>query len=197
MNIISQEEYLSVRLINTESNFYLPHEMAYFDRQFDWLVKQQTAHGEGLGEAMAESSETFHDNAPAEAIISDQEVLVNEAKKLRIIVNKAVLVEYPKPEQDYLTLGSICMLSWDGDEPELCYIAGEPNGYRNLDLGFDILPVSANSAIGSSVIQRSVGEVVDVQLPQGGHSAIKIIDLDQQGWPITPTIANAAHKSSH
>lgn len=188
VEIITQKKFKSTYAQSNATNFYLPHELSFFDDHFSWFVKKQISHGKHLGHAMHEGAETFHDNAPAEAIVSDQEVIVNEVKKLRVALKNAVVVEYPEPHERSISIGTLCLLDWQGDGVELCYIVGEPNGYRELEFDFDFTPVSVKSPVGSALIDRLPGEDIEVRIGSNRPTGIRVINVEQQAWPLSASL---------
>lgn len=151
---ITQSDFLSTRN-STTLDYILPHEEEIFHRVFGRYVLLQAVHGQKLGEAMEQGAETFHDNAPAEAIVFDQTRILDSVKNLRDRYRNSVVVEYPINET-CVTLGSLCTISFFGDEPDSFYIVGNTAGYSN-DTGVISL-MSAVSPLGKLVIGTKKGD---------------------------------------
>ena len=74
---------------------------------------------------MTESSETWHDNAPGEAIKAESDVLTHRAKATASILSNGKIFEYPSTEFSMVTLGSVVGYSYSPDASSHVYITGQ------------------------------------------------------------------------
>ncbi len=72
----------------------LPFELEAAKCAMEKLIAEQDELGRTLREAMDQSSETWHDNAPAEAISSASVVLAESARPIQRILGEGVVFEY-------------------------------------------------------------------------------------------------------
>lgn len=158
-----------------QEHFLLPHEMSLVERDFAVLAVRQAEHGQLLGEAMSQSSETDHDNAPAEIVVSDQEVLMRRAKPLRKIIEWHVFVDYPDEDADEVFLGSRVTLRIDHTEPFTVDVVGY------LDSEFadeDVEQVTYQSPIGHALLGRKAGDTLETDIVDARRT-IEVIAVDQ------------------
>ncbi len=103
----------------------LPFEVDVAEGEFEKHKREQVMLSAKLGEAMNQSSETWHDNAPAEAITADSKVLAERAKKTIGVLQNSVVFEYPTPDEEEVTLGSLVTYRYKGDKDDSkLYITG-------------------------------------------------------------------------
>ncbi|HMS50052.1 MAG TPA: GreA/GreB family elongation factor [Candidatus Saccharibacteria bacterium] len=158
-----------------QEHFLLPHEISLVERDFAVLAMKQAEHGQLLGEAMAQSSETDHDNAPAEIVVSDQEVLMRRAKPLRKIFERHVFVDYPDEDSEEAVLGSRVTLRINQDDPFTVDVVGY------LDSEFaeeDVEQVTYQSPIGHALLGRKAGDTLETDIVDA-RCSIEIVAVDQ------------------
>ena len=133
----------------------LPFEKAELEKKLSGYVEDQTALGKMLGEAMRESSETWHDNAPADALNSASVNLSQQARGLLDTLRRVHVYDYPHEAYRKVTVGSLVYVSFDPDEPlEPVYLVGtsrEVGDSEILDLPEGVHVVTPNSPIGSAL----------------------------------------------
>lgn len=133
----------------------LPHELKLLKRDYGRLAEIQREHSELLGEAMEQSSETFHDNAPAEAIQGEQEVLMRRVKPIAFMLRSHEIIPYPEEVQETVGLGSRVGISIDGNQPFQIDIVG----YRDADWADDeIDQVHHEAPLAASLLGKVVGQ---------------------------------------
>lgn len=132
----------------------LPHEVHLLKRTLDKLEGEQGELSRLMGLAMSESSETWHDNAPADVVRDAANVLFERAKPYIRLLGSYALADYPEPGM--LRLGSKITVAMDGDPFELILV-GHAGLYE--DHIFDIVEdeIDINSANPDEVIFMSPG----------------------------------------
>ncbi len=159
------------------TNFLLlPHELALVHRDYEALARVQQQHGELLGEAMGQSSETYHDNAPAEAVIDAQTVLMRRVQPLQRIFRNHTVVDYPEEDSALAALGSTVEVSINSGEAFGVQIVGY------LDKSFDdddIEQANYDSALGVALLGEMAGDVIEADI-HGSKHQLEIIRVDQR-----------------
>jgi transcription elongation GreA/GreB family factor len=159
------------------SNFLLlPHELWLVQRDFDAFVQLQAHHGEALGEAMGQSSETYHDNAPMEAVLNEQTVLMRRVQPLQRIFRNHAFVDYPEATSTAVAMGSTANVSIDGGEPFSIQLVGYLDGEYDDD---DIEQATYASPLGEALLGHHAGDTVDAEI-HGNARKLTIVELDQQ-----------------
>jgi|GEM_PF-1453076 len=146
----------------------LPIEVRHVEAAFAVFVLEQEGLGAKLGEAMSQSSETWHDNAVADVINSDSVILTTRAREVLELRKDGIDVGYPSPFEDTITLGSIVSVVFGGGTPEDVVIVG---GHRGGSTGFD-LPgspdvVTMSSPLGAALIGQNQLRQVKFKAPAG------------------------------
>lgn len=161
--------------INKKIHPLLPHELPLLRRDFERLAEIQDEHSRLLGEAMQQSSETFHDNAPAEAVQNEQEVLMRRVKPIAYIIRNHNIIPYPEEVDESVAIGSRVGISINGNEPFQIDIVG----YRDADWQDDDIdqvhheaPLAA-SLLGSVVGQETIAVIGDVE------KSVEVVGIDQ------------------
>lgn len=126
--------------------------------------KAKQSHLSGLlAEAMSQSSETWHDNAPAEVLVCESRVLSDFAKRDFDVLNKLVVFE-PPDFKDEISLGSVCTIEYLDDKKIInIFIVGISASipeqiYRMLPK--ETVAVSIDSPIAKALIGESPGEKI-------------------------------------
>lgn len=140
----------------------LPFEEHFLRQRLGKLSVKQQELGKLLGEAMNQSSETWHDNAPADAINHESEQLVKEARQIGEALLNSVGVSYPDAEQEGVTIGSIAGVRYAGDEeptPVLLtgYVRQLPESIDS-DLPADLEVCTVRSPLGQALLGLTSGE---------------------------------------
>lgn len=126
------------------------------------LEKQIGELGPEFEEAFGQSSETWHDNAPFEAVRDKQTLLAAERFSLKQILNKASL-NYPKPPNGKVGIGSVVTVN-DSKKTSKLLIAGHwsPNTGEIVE---DILVVTCISPIGQALLGKVTGQTATIAKP--------------------------------
>ena len=130
-------------------------------------VARQQELGTIMSDAMSESAETFHDNAPAEAIADASKVNTAQAIHTKKLI--ADSVEYLPPTEHELgvvTLGSRVSLrfgsSSTSDEFLLTGLTSDFSDEVRTELAIEptVEAVTLNSPLGLAIFDKSVGDTV-------------------------------------
>ena len=142
----------------------LPFELERARLSFSRQISKPEELGRSLGEAMRQSSETWHDNAPAEAIR-------NESQVAALLADKAIkLLQYGK-EFDYETegntvsLGSVVDIRYDKTGNIITtLVTGATYDVKDFCGNSDIKGVTIFSPIGKAILDLSVGDSTEVTI---------------------------------
>ena len=122
------------RILNDIKNGFNPildYEERLLQDLFNNYIRKQRLLANHLKDAMSQSSETWHDNAPAEVIIKESELLAKNAEDLsRFLANSTVYCS--KIQSHEATLGSYCKISYIDDDKVLwIHLVGSNLVYTN------------------------------------------------------------------
>lgn len=145
----------------------LPLEVDALDKRIQKLIERQKELGDLLGDAMTESSETFHDNAPAEAINSASNIMIAEFQTTVRVLRSADRIDYPR-EAAAVAIGNLVTICYEGDdEPEKMFITGY---MRNVEVD-NVIPndgkvtaLAAPSPLGLALLEAGVGSTVSYEV---------------------------------
>lgn len=161
----------------------LPFERDILRLELARLGVEQGELGRLLGEAMDQSSETWHDNAPADAINHHSRVIANRAEKVIADLGSAVLLDYPDPSDRVATLGSIIGVVYPGEtEAESLLLTGlcrtAPTIKEGAPFPADLEVITARSPLGEAVIGAQVGRTA-LYHANGRSLAVEIASIQQ------------------
>ena len=122
--------------------------------------------------ALTQSNETWHDNAPFDALRDTQAVLVAEMQNLKQVLFKAA-ISVPKPKKAKVSIGSRVSVTHKGRN-QMYLLTGHwsPSVGKKQD---GALVVSCGSPVGSVLFGAKVGD--QVIIPTNHHS-LDIIAID-------------------
>jgi len=146
----------SVEQLHEGVTYLLPHELI---RVQDLLAKTEAelkVLAEQRFEAMHQSSETWHDNAPAEAIKHTGEVPGRRRDKLDKMLRSQFILDYPSKEIPFATIGSRVLIKVGQTEPFTIDIVGAQT--ESTDSNPDIEESTYRSPLAIAIIGKSVGE---------------------------------------
>lgn len=148
----------------------LPFEKMILRGRFDSLASEQLRLGNELGEAMSQSSETWHDNAPAEAVRDQSFITANRALALQALFRDSMDVPYPSRQEDKVTLGSIVDVRYGSDlRIERYIITGVVRDIEDIEAATgvilsteeqDVDAVTVLSPLGKNLLGTAVGDTV-------------------------------------
>jgi transcription elongation GreA/GreB family factor len=149
------------------------------------LAKQETnlvRIANEVGDAMGQSSESWHDNAPADALFEELARTRGIIAELRNIYKKAKLAEYPDPREPYINIGSHALLhirQWQ--ENLSVVVVGDVRHLYSSDTmieGEELMLTTLNSPIGCIIAGAKTGDVVSGHI-NGSNNDFEILSVDQ------------------
>lgn len=144
----------------------LPFELESAHNALRGHVERQKHLGSAMAGAMSESSETFHDNAPAEAITHDTHINTIQAKRVKDAINNVAEFDMPTNEPDEITLGTIFELSYDGGKTsEPFMLTGnttkiDDDTREQLGIDSEVQFVTIGSPLGQAVFDKRAEDTV-------------------------------------
>lgn len=144
---------------------------------------EQERLGKLLGEAMTQSSETWHDNAPADVINELSRVNVAAAGEASALIENAQVFEWPINQLE-ITLGSLALIEYVQPplDQELLLMTGTP-----CEIGDDILDFmprgkeveisTIGSQTGKALLGKEVGQSVRYTVSNGRSFELKILEI--------------------
>ncbi len=90
--------------------YLLPEDREFAEKRIIELDKEIQNLGPDFNDAFSQSSETWHDNSPFEAVRDKQSMLAAELHKLRTLVRTATLAP-PKAKRGTIAIGNVVTLS--------------------------------------------------------------------------------------
>ncbi len=172
----------SLEDINDNFDYILPHEVDVLTRQLEDTELELRRLGELKNEAMHQSSETWHDNAPADAIRHEAQTFLKKRSRLSQILTNRFVLDYPTKEIPYATIGSRVTLSLNGSDPFQIDIVGIQTGE---DAGRELDVCSYRAPLAKAVIGKINGEFSEADI-NGRIVNVQVIKVDQ----------NAQHQTS-
>ncbi len=110
------------------------------------------------------------ENADYHKAKEDQGFLEGRIQEIKRILQNAIIIEPNQGDRDIVSIGDTVTLQEEGEEPETYQIVGakeaDPKNGR----------ISNESPIGSAVLGKRVGDVVQIQTP-AGQLSLKIISI--------------------
>ena len=126
--------------------------------RIEQLGKEIQDLGPGFYDAFTQTSETWHDNAPFEALRDKQAVLFAEQQSLKAILSNAA-ISLPPQKKNTIGIGSRVTLCAANGKETTYFIAGDWAS-RTGEVVDDALVVSAKAPIARAMIGKRVGETV-------------------------------------
>jgi len=169
----------SINQLQDGVSYILPHELKRVKGILGDTEKELKALGDLRFEAMHQSSETWHDNAPAEAIQHSSEVPRRKRERLTNILKSQFVLEYPSADTPFVTIGSRALIKLGtGDvEPFTIDIVGvqseTPSENPDMEVSTYKAPL-AQAIIGRVVGDKPTAIIGDRELE------VEIISIDQE-----------------
>ena len=137
----------------------LDFELSAAKASLEKCTRKQRALCVSLRESMQQSSETWHDNAPADAVVSDSRVLTGVAEKLIGIIDKAEVFNMPNNEDESVevTLGSSVTVELPSGTKKTLLLTGATP--KEESTGIDC--VTLQSPLGAAILGGKAGEAVE------------------------------------
>ena len=179
--------------LNDERSPLLPFELELIYRDMRHHIDEQHRLGVVMGEAMTQSSETWHDNAPAEAIADESKILSERAGRVAGLMGARALFDYISSDQEdgCVTLGSIVDIKYMGDDnPERVVLTGvsreltpEARSVAAAESNDEVEAVTISSPLGSALLGHVPGDRVEFKGPSGRTvglvvEAVRQLNLD-------------------
>lgn len=139
----------------TQELLILPEDLEYAVKRRQQLEEEIKALGPEFGDVFTQSSETWHDNAPFEAVRDKQSVLAAELAQMKKIIHHSA-VRVPKPKKGAVGYGSLVTLS----NGKTYKIAGDwtPHAGRTVN---GVTIISSRSPLGVSLFGKKAHETID------------------------------------
>lgn len=159
--------------------FLLPCEVESINRRLEELGASQYALRSLLGEAMEQGAETFHDNAPADAINSQGYLISAEAASLIRVQERGTRIDYPRVAES-AAIGNLVTIDY-GDDTETVLLTGYTRSIApgTLEALGAEAAISAGSPLGFSLLEGQAGDTtsyeVDNRKLQVGIVAVGVV----------------------
>lgn len=159
----------------------LPHEVVLMQSQFDDLERQKNVVTQAIGEAMEQSSETWHDNAPGDVVKDEAGTMYWKYQQLKIIAQNFETLEYPSLDDPQIAIGSRATIQLDEGEPFVVDIAGAGLfGREAYDADTDITIATYQTPLATALIGLEAGTAKDVEIQPGRPQRITVLEVDQE-----------------
>ncbi len=176
-NDLSQFSNPSIsEIANDDVQYALPHEYLALQNELEEIETHMKSLSDLNHSAMNESSETFHDNAPAEALRDESIVYSSRNRSLLSILEKIQIIDYPSEELNFITIGSLVSLQFENGDTEQFYIAGVVNYSKINDP--EVTLCSYKSPVGKLLVGRNVGNKI---LLDSNKQTVTILSIRQIG----------------
>jgi transcription elongation GreA/GreB family factor len=164
----------------------LPFELVLAQRALVSHVARQSELGNNLREAMSQSSETWHDNAPADALNRESVNLAAIAEQTIKVIRNAEIFDYEEDLSDKITLGSIVTVRYGASRALSALILTGVSRevpdeiIRQLEIDAeDVDVVTLSSPIGRAIFGKSTGDKVVFTAPNGREITLSITSTSQ------------------
>jgi len=134
--------------------YILPADKTWAKNRIQELDKEIQELGPEFYDVFNQSSETWHDNAPFDALRDRQSVLFAEVSHLKAIIRDS-LPSVPKLRKDVVGIGTIVTLEHNGKQKRLL-IGGDWTYRSGRNVG-DATVVSCQAPIGQAVMRKKGG----------------------------------------
>lgn len=149
----------------------LPFEKKLLESELENLANKQNNLSKLLGEAMSQSSETWHDNAPADSINHEARLVSDRASSIQELLFSSTIYDYPD-DNETITLGSIVSVEFSPDVVDDIFISGSLRDISDRDTEFDFLSnmdiATLQSPMGKALLGKKTGEKIKINF--GGNS---------------------------
>lgn len=147
--------------------YLLPDDRVYAEQRIAQLEQEIQALGPDFNDAFTQSSETWHDNSPFEAIRDKQAMLAAELHRLRSLVRTSTLVA-PKKRRGVLGVGSTVELATG----KRYLIAGDWTHRAGQD-SEGVIWLSRHAPLAKELIGKKVGDKVNTTNIQTAVTSIR------------------------
>jgi transcription elongation GreA/GreB family factor len=137
----------------------LPIEGVLVQARFRQLSERQKELAKDLSEAMSQTSETWHDNAPADVANMASALNAASAEKVISAMRSSVVLDYPQSVKRG-TLGNLFRIATEGDKTRSLFLAGYASDVKEyLKPGIDV--VTLKSPVGNAILGAKAGATID------------------------------------
>lgn len=146
--------------VMTQQSYYiLEEDKALAKERIEQIEREILEMGPAFHEALNQTSETWHDNAPFDALREKQAVLAAELQTLKENLSKSSPV-LPKPQNGRVNIGSRVKLSHDTKKSNHHYFLAGHWTFRLGESVNDHMIISCQSPLGASLLGKSLGDSV-------------------------------------
>lgn len=115
--------------------------------------------GPAFHEALNQTSETWHDNAPFDALREKQAVLAAELQSLKKVLSKSAPA-LPKSDGNRVGIGTVVKLEHNEKKSHHHYLLAGHWTFRLGELIDSAMIISCQSPLGASLLGKKIGEVI-------------------------------------
>lgn len=145
---------------STTTNYYILEEDKALARERIAEIEREILDlGPAFHDALNQTSETWHDNAPFDALREKQAVLAAELQTLKETLGKSAPA-LPKSQQGHVSIGSRVKLSHAAKKSQHHYFLAGHWTFRLGEFLDNHMVISCQSPLGASLLGKKVGEVV-------------------------------------
>lgn len=162
--------------------YILPHEALIIQALLKDLQSKHTEMSSLLAEAMDQSSETWHDNAPADVARDEGNIIAWKAQQLAGIAINSEVIDYPELNDSAIRIGSQALISINGSAAFMVDIVGahplnrqpyiSPNGY-------DVEIATYKSPLATALLGRAQDDTFEASLGDN-ITEFTILSIDQK-----------------
>jgi transcription elongation GreA/GreB family factor len=165
----------------------LPFEAIIHEERLGLLKEKQGSLSVLLRAAMEESSETWHDNAPADAIADESKIISAKAHRTLAAQFHSEIIPYPSQSIEEATIGSLIAVTFSGDiEQESILLTGSVRELHREVARH--LPDNTNCAtiespLGEALFDSKPGDLVSYRV-NGREVQVQVVQIVQ----LTPSL---------
>jgi len=157
--------------------YVLPYESNRLSKQVAEIKQKRGIVSGHIADAMEQSSETWHDNAPAEALFGEMYQLDTRESGLVSASRHLIEVAYPTIVVDFATIGSRVLCGMGGDKFYLDITGNLPLN-KDEDDHHEVERGSIAAPMPRALLGAKAGSVVEVDMP-GRILEVEILEIDQ------------------
>lgn len=158
-------------------SYVLPYEFRRLSKQLAEIRGKRGVVSSHIKDAMEQSSETWHDNAPAEALFGEMYQLDTRESGLVTASKHLVEVPYPNEEIDFATIGSRVLCGMGSDQFYLD-ITGNLPLYKDDDDHHEVERGSIAAPMPRAILGARADSVVEVDMSTRTLE-VSILEIDQ------------------